>query len=62
MCNSIDSPNATRMTGARVASAINDDDEDQPWENLARSNIRVWVDGDGIPDAACAVVVAEDLG
>ena len=47
--------------GARVASAINADDE-QPFENLLRSNIRAWVEGDGKPDAARAVDVAGDLG
>lgn len=47
--------------GARVASAINGDDE-QPVENISRSNVRVWVDGDGMPDAARAVEVADGLG
>ncbi len=47
--------------GQRVASAINGDDE-QPFENLSRSNIRAWVEGDGMPDAARAVEVADDLG
>jgi len=46
---------------ARVASAINADDE-VPFETLSRSNLRAWVDGDGMPDAARAVTVAEDLG
>jgi len=46
---------------ARVASAINSND-DVPYDNLARSNIRAWVDGDGMPDAARAVTVAERLG
>jgi len=45
----------------RVASAINTDD-DVPFENLVRSNIRVWVEGDGMPDAARAVEVADGLG
>jgi hypothetical protein len=47
--------------GTRVASAINAD-EDQPWEGLVRSNLRAWVEGDGMPDAARAVAVAEDNG
>jgi len=47
--------------GQRVASAINADDK-QPFENITRSNIRVWVEGDGMPDAARAVEVAEKLG
>jgi len=47
--------------GQRVASAINADDE-QPFENLSRSNIRAWVEGDGMPDAARAVEIAENLG
>jgi len=47
--------------GARVASAINRDDE-QPFEGLGRSNVRAWVEGDGKPDAARAVEVADDLG
>lgn len=46
---------------ARVASAINSDNE-QPFDNLSRSNIRAWVEGDGKPDAARAVDVAENLG
>lgn len=46
---------------ARVASAINSD-EDQPWEGLSRGNVRAWVDGDGMPDAARAVAVAERNG
>jgi len=46
---------------ARVASAINNDD-DQPFEGLSRSNIRAWVEDDGKPDAARAVDVAEQLG
>ncbi|WP_373189965.1 hypothetical protein [Halolamina sp.] len=47
--------------GARVSSAINTDDE-QPFEGLSRSNVRAWVDGDGMPDAARAVEVADGLG
>jgi len=47
--------------GARVASAINADDE-QPFENLSRSNVRTWVEGDGRPDAARALEIAEKLG
>jgi len=47
--------------GARVASAINADDE-QPFENLSRSNVRVWVEGDGTPDAARGLGVAKELG
>ncbi len=47
--------------GARVASAINQDDE-QPFENIARSNIRAWVEYNGKPDAARAVDIVEDLG
>jgi len=47
--------------GARVASAINADDE-QPFENITRSNVRAWVEGEGMPDAARAVEVADDLG
>jgi len=47
--------------GARVASAINVDDE-QPFENISRSNVRAWVEGDAMPDAARAVEVANDLG
>jgi len=47
--------------GARVASRINTDDE-QPFEGLARSNVRAWVEGDGMPDAARAVEVADSLG
>lgn len=46
---------------ARVASAINSD-EDQPFEGLSRSNIRAWVDDDGMPDAARAIKVARDNG
>jgi len=61
-CNSIDRLSATPTTGAaRVATAINADDE-QPFENLSRGNIRAWVEGDGKPDAARAVEVAEQLG
>jgi len=47
--------------GVRIASAINADDE-QPFETLSRGNIRAWVEGDGMPDAARAVEVAENLG
>jgi len=47
--------------GARVASAINRDDE-LPFESISRSNVRAWVEGDGKPDAAHAVEVAEQLG
>ncbi len=47
--------------GQRVATAINGDDE-QPFEGLSRSNIRAWAEGDGKPDAARAVEVAEQLG
>jgi len=47
--------------GARVASAINADDE-QPFETISRSNVRAWVEGDGKPDAARAVEFAEKLG
>jgi len=47
--------------GARVASAINADDE-QPFENISRSNIRAWVEDGGMPDAARAVKAADDLG
>lgn len=45
----------------RVASAINGDN-DQPWEGLSRGGLRVWVDGDGMPDAARAVKVARQNG
>jgi len=47
--------------GQRVATSINDDDE-LPFDNVTRSNIRAWVEGNGTPDAARAVDVAEDLG
>jgi len=47
--------------GQRVATSINDDD-DLPFDNVTRSNIRVWVEGDGTPDAARAVDVADELG
>lgn len=47
--------------GHRVASEINNDDE-LPFENVKRSNIRAWVERGGTPDAARAVNVAEDLG
>jgi len=45
---------------ARVASAINSDDE-LPFEGLSRSNLRAWVDGDGMPDAARAIEIGEEL-
>lgn len=45
----------------RVATAINNDDE-QPFEGLSRGNLRAWVDGDGMPDAARAVKIADELG
>jgi len=47
--------------GARVATAINEDDG-QPFEMLTRGNIRSWVEGEGKPDAARAVEIAEELG
>jgi len=47
--------------GARVASSINTDDE-QPFEGLSRSNLRAWVEDDGMPDAARATEIAENLG
>jgi len=46
---------------ARVATAINAD-EDQPFEGLSRGNLRAWVEEDGMPDAARAVAVADELG
>jgi len=47
--------------GQRVASAINVDD-DQPFNNLSRGNVRAWIEGEGLPDAARAVEVADQLG
>jgi len=47
--------------GQRVATQINNDDE-LPFDNVTRSNIRLWVEHGGTPDAARAVDVAEDLG
>jgi len=47
--------------GSRVASRVNADDE-LPFENISRSNVRAWVEGNGMPDAARAVEVADDLG
>jgi len=47
--------------GARVASAINSDDELE-FDHLTRANIRSWVEDGGKPDAAHAVEIAEDLG
>jgi len=44
-----------------VASAINTDDE-LAFENLSRSNVRAWVEGDGKPDAARAIEIAQKLG
>lgn len=44
----------------RVASAINSSNNE--FDGIARSEIRAWVDGDGMPDAARAVETARDLG
>jgi len=46
---------------ARTATAINNDG-DQPFEQLSRSNLRAWVEDGGMPDAARGVQVAEELG
>ncbi len=45
----------------RVASAINSSGGNE-FEGVSRSEVRAWVDGDGMPDAARAVEVARDLG
>jgi len=46
--------------GARIASAINVDDE-QPSAELTRSNVRAWANGDGMPNATPIMEVADDL-
>jgi len=46
---------------SRVASDINADGRND-FEGISRDEIRAWVDGDGMPDAARAITVAEDLG
>lgn len=43
----------------RVATAINAD-PNRPFEGVTRAEIRAWVDGDGMPDAARAIQVARD--
>jgi len=46
---------------SRVASDINADATND-FEGVSRSELRSWVDGDGMPDAARAIKVADDLG
>jgi len=45
----------------RVASAINSDLSNE-FEGISRSEVRAWVDDDGMPDAVHAVETARDLG
>lgn len=45
----------------RVATAINND-PDTPFTGVTRSQIRVWVDDDGMPDAARAIATADQHG
>ena len=45
----------------RVATAINTD-PDTPFRGVTRSEIRTWVDDDGMPDAARAVATARAHG
>lgn len=45
----------------RVATAINGD-PNTDFEGITRSEVRAWVDGSGMPDAARAVQTARELG
>lgn len=45
----------------RVASAINRDGSND-FEGISRAEVRAWVDGDSMPDAARAIEIGRDFG